>query len=214
MRTDGESAEEAGHIKSFAHRVNGISPRGRQALLLLCLLVVAALFAADLAAPRDVTLGAALIVPVLLAWATLETWSAIAVLVIAAATRVTGAIIGDEPALVANIEVISYLVGTAVVALTLRRAGDGVPVIAPEVTREPVTSGAVAPTFAGVGLTERERQVLAMTLHGLTAAQIGERLFIGRRTVESHLERAYGKLGVRSKREFLARTFDGMTLFS
>jgi DNA-binding CsgD family transcriptional regulator len=47
-----------------------------------------------------------------------------------------------------------------------------------------------------------------MAIHGLTAKQIGERLFIGRRTVETHLERACSKLGVQTKRELIAKAFD------
>jgi len=37
----------------------------------------------------------------------------------------------------------------------------------------------------------------------LTARQIGERLHIGERTVETHLANLYVKLGVESKRELL-----------
>jgi DNA-binding CsgD family transcriptional regulator len=47
-----------------------------------------------------------------------------------------------------------------------------------------------------------------MTIDGLTARQIGERLFIGRRTVETHLESAYAKLQIDSKRELIAQAFD------
>lgn len=54
-------------------------------------------------------------------------------------------------------------------------------------------------------LTSREREVAALAAHGLTAREIGERLFIGRRTVETHLASAYRKLGVASKRELVRR---------
>jgi DNA-binding CsgD family transcriptional regulator len=47
-----------------------------------------------------------------------------------------------------------------------------------------------------------------MAMQGLTAAQVAERLFISKRTVETHLERAYNKLGVRSKRQLIASAFD------
>jgi len=39
----------------------------------------------------------------------------------------------------------------------------------------------------------------------LTAQEIGDRLFISRRTVETHLARVYAKLGVTSKPELAAR---------
>jgi DNA-binding CsgD family transcriptional regulator len=52
-------------------------------------------------------------------------------------------------------------------------------------------------------LTDRERDVALLARRGHTAREIGERLFIGRRTVESHLQTIYSKLGVRSKRDLV-----------
>ena len=54
-------------------------------------------------------------------------------------------------------------------------------------------------------LTTREREVAMLAVQGLTAREIGGRLFIGRRTVESHLAACYAKLGVASKRELIQR---------
>ena len=54
-------------------------------------------------------------------------------------------------------------------------------------------------------LTSREREVAALAAAGLSAKEIGVRLFIGKRTVESHLAGAYAKLGVRSKVELARR---------
>jgi DNA-binding CsgD family transcriptional regulator len=64
---------------------------------------------------------------------------------------------------------------------------------------------AVAALHGPEALTEREREVARLATTGLTAKEIGERLFIGRRTVESHLVHAYLKLGVSSKRELIRR---------
>ena len=50
-------------------------------------------------------------------------------------------------------------------------------------------------------LTPAERHVVALAVEGLTAEEIGGRLFISARTVHSHLHRAYAKLGVSSRRE-------------
>jgi PAS domain S-box-containing protein len=52
-------------------------------------------------------------------------------------------------------------------------------------------------------LTERESEVLRLTARGLTAAQIGVSLGIGRRTVESHREHVKNKLGIRTRTELI-----------
>lgn len=48
-----------------------------------------------------------------------------------------------------------------------------------------------------VTLTARQEQVLALTIEGLTCTEIGERLHIGYRTVETHRSHIMRKLGVR-----------------
>jgi DNA-binding NarL/FixJ family response regulator len=50
-------------------------------------------------------------------------------------------------------------------------------------------------------LTFREREVLQMTVEGHSAAEIAQRLFISRRTVETHRANMMRKLGVRNQRE-------------
>ena len=52
-------------------------------------------------------------------------------------------------------------------------------------------------------LTPRELDVARLAARGHTAAEIGRELYIGTRTVETHLARACAKLGCRSKRELL-----------
>jgi DNA-binding NarL/FixJ family response regulator len=54
----------------------------------------------------------------------------------------------------------------------------------------------------GPGLTalsERERQVAELAAAGLTNREIAARLYLSARTVEAHLGRVFGKLGVRSR---------------
>jgi pimeloyl-ACP methyl ester carboxylesterase/DNA-binding CsgD family transcriptional regulator len=53
-------------------------------------------------------------------------------------------------------------------------------------------------------LTSRERQVAQLVALGLTNAEIAERLRIGRRTVEGHLERARNRLGLGSRSQLAA----------
>lgn len=64
-----------------------------------------------------------------------------------------------------------------------------------------VAAAALGPT----SLTERERDVARLAAQGHSAREIGEKLFIGARTVEGHLARAYAKLGVSSKVELARR---------
>jgi DNA-binding NarL/FixJ family response regulator len=48
-------------------------------------------------------------------------------------------------------------------------------------------------------LTPSERQVAALVADALTNRQIAERLYVTEKTVETHLSRAYRKLGVSSR---------------
>ena len=55
-------------------------------------------------------------------------------------------------------------------------------------------------------LTPRELEVARLAARGHTAAEIGRQLFIGTRTVETHLAHACAKLGCHSKRELVRFT--------
>jgi two-component system, NarL family, response regulator NreC len=52
-------------------------------------------------------------------------------------------------------------------------------------------------------LSKREREVMQLACEGLTSAQIGDRLKIGRRTVETHRANLQRKLGVKSQAELV-----------
>jgi DNA-binding CsgD family transcriptional regulator len=56
------------------------------------------------------------------------------------------------------------------------------------------------------GLTAAELRVAALVAEGRTNREVAAALFLGERTVETHLSHVYAKLGVRSRAE-LARTF-------
>jgi DNA-binding CsgD family transcriptional regulator len=56
------------------------------------------------------------------------------------------------------------------------------------------------------GLTSAERRVAALVAEGQTNREVAAALFLGERTVETHLSHVYAKLGVRSRAE-LARRF-------
>ena len=56
----------------------------------------------------------------------------------------------------------------------------------------------------GVGLSEREVEVLALAAEGLTNKQIGERLFLSPHTVARHIANARGKMGAANRTEAAA----------
>ena len=56
-------------------------------------------------------------------------------------------------------------------------------------------------------LTEREQEVLALAAEGLSAARIGERLFLSPATVKTHLAHLYEKLGVSDRAAAVAAAF-------
>jgi DNA-binding CsgD family transcriptional regulator len=66
----------------------------------------------------------------------------------------------------------------------------------PTVNREPVA--------AGIALTQREREVLALLGQRLSNSEMADRLFIGTRTVEFHVANILGKLGVDNRRDATA----------
>ena len=64
----------------------------------------------------------------------------------------------------------------------------------------PPSSGALTPT---------ERRVAELVAQGLQTKQVAGRLFVSPKTVEGHLSRIYGKLGVGSRTELAHRLGDG-----
>ena len=55
------------------------------------------------------------------------------------------------------------------------------------------------------GLTPAERRVAALVAEGRTNREVAAALFLGERTVASHLTHIYAKLGVRSRTELASK---------
>jgi DNA-binding CsgD family transcriptional regulator len=70
----------------------------------------------------------------------------------------------------------------------LRRAGVRLP-------RREHGHRTVSPPLAAMGITDREAEVLALVVQGLSSRQIASRLFISARTVDKHVERLLVKTG-------------------
>lgn len=60
------------------------------------------------------------------------------------------------------------------------------------------------PRSVAATLTRREQEVALLAARGLSSRQVGEKLFVSARTVETHLQRVYGKLGVTSRGQLAA----------
>jgi len=79
--------------------------------------------------------------------------------------------------------------------LVLRRAG--------------VRVGRGGPRASGThglaALSPREREVTELVADGLTNRQIGARLFLSEKTIETHLTRVFQKLGLRSRAQVAAQ---------
>ncbi|MEQ4305427.1 response regulator transcription factor [Plantactinospora sp. B6F1] len=87
----------------------------------------------------------------------------------------------------------------------VRAVADGAAYLSPKVARRVIELGggllARAPAAREriEGLTEREREVLALVGAGLSNAEIGRRLFLVEGTVKSYLSSIFTRLGVRNR---------------
>jgi predicted ATPase/class 3 adenylate cyclase/DNA-binding CsgD family transcriptional regulator len=64
------------------------------------------------------------------------------------------------------------------------------------------------PSVGWDSLTPNEAQIVELVRQGMTNAEIGRRMFVSARTVQSHLTHIYTKLGVRSRTELASRSAD------
>jgi NarL family two-component system response regulator LiaR len=60
----------------------------------------------------------------------------------------------------------------------------------------------------GIGLTERESELLSLLSTGMTNSELGRHLYVSENTVKTHLRRLYAKLGVRNRAQAAALAGD------
>jgi two-component system response regulator DevR len=92
---------------------------------------------------------------------------------------------------------VEKMVEPEVYLTAIRSAGSGEVVLEglPQDWLQPISEGIGRQLESGAVLTDRERRVLAVSVDGLTAREIGTRLGISERTVTTHLSNIYRKLG-------------------
>jgi DNA-binding CsgD family transcriptional regulator len=84
-------------------------------------------------------------------------------------------------------------------AAAVNQSDQKLPVLAgPALSADPLGAGR-----AMASLTRRELEVARLAAQAYTAAEIGNKLHIGERTVESHIASTYLKLGIRSRPELI-----------
>ena len=82
----------------------------------------------------------------------------------------------------------------------IRSAQAGRATLSPEAAQS-LVENATLPPVPGLDLTEREREVLALMVEGLSNTQIAGKLTVSSSTIKSHVSNILSKLGVASRTE-------------
>ena len=96
----------------------------------------------------------------------------------------------------------------------IRVVAAGEALLAPNITRRLIsyfTDRANAPTSVPSGLaelTEREREVLSLVAHGLSNAELAERLHVSMPTAKTHVSRVLAKLGARDRTQLVIIAYE------
>jgi DNA-binding NarL/FixJ family response regulator len=173
----------------------------------VCILLLAAVLVGEILTP-DTIVSAIAILPLLAGLWVLSNRSAAVVAIAATVFLVVAVVLEDtDRTTMILLGVVIFITGVVV-----RLQAAALASALSKGRRKPSTGTAwAAPTSVTAeqsplelrALTRRELEVARLAAEGLTAAQIGRRLFIGDRTVESHLAGAYSKLGINSRLQLI-----------
>jgi DNA-binding CsgD family transcriptional regulator len=170
----------------------------------LCIVLLGGIFIAEILTP-DVVVGAFALLPLLAALWTLS--SRPAALVATAALLFFGAAVAVETANRMTVILLGMAVFVIAVIARLYATGLATLLSSRRHARPNIKRWITPPTLRGIdrsshglrSLTRREMEVARLGAEGYTAAEIGRRLNIGERTVESHLASTYSKLRITSR---------------
>lgn len=193
----------------FLIRPYALAGSPRELLLAgLCIVLLGVIFVAEILTP-DVVVGAFSLVPLLAAMWVLS--NRLAALVAVITILFFGASLAVESANRITLILVGVAIFAAAIMSRFYAAGmdsvlSGRRHMRPRVKswmRSAPVDRVDRSAYGLRSLTRRELEVARLAAEGYTAAEIGRRLNIGDRTVESHVASAYSKLGISSRLQLI-----------
>jgi len=181
--------------------------RNTPPVLVGCFLTMLGVFVADLKIPRPDVVDALYLVPMAIAAAVLRARWAIAIWLCATTMQLLASRFRVENIVTILSGTVSMtLVSVVIRSVAIKRDEANEPIHEREVQADSVEPGIDSLEDPLHPLTRRERQIVQLVAQGWSAKEIAGRLSIGRRTVETHISRAYTKLGVASRVELILKS--------
>jgi DNA-binding CsgD family transcriptional regulator len=197
---------DSGYRKYFVRPCALAGTSHDQVGALACVLMLVAIFTLEVMTPQDVVYALTLLPLVAGAW-TLS--SRMAGAVIAAGVLLFAASLAMETGSRLTMLLVGIPVLVTAGLVRLYAASLGVAALgANQQSRRAVAwpalrAGQLRDRSPEASLTRRELEVARLAARAYTAAEIGQQLHIGERTVESHIASTYLKLGLRSRSELI-----------